>query len=57
MKSDYSRPLLGVLLGIGVGIALYVGTQNLGVGIGVGSALAIIFGGGAAVLGRVNHSN
>ena len=56
MKSDYARPLLGVLLGIGVGIALYAGTQDLGVGIGVGSGLAIVFGGGAALLGRANHS-
>jgi hypothetical protein len=50
------RPVIGVLIGIAVGIALSVGTGNLGVGIGVGTGLAIIFGGGAALLAKTKNS-
>jgi hypothetical protein len=46
------RPLIGVLVGVGAGLAIGVGTGNLGAGIGVGAGLSIIFGGGAALIGR-----
>ena len=52
MNSSNLRPLFGVLIGAGVGLALAVGTGNRAVGIGVGAGLAIIFGGGAMLLGK-----
>lgn len=52
MKTMNLRPLAGVLIGIAVGTALAAGTGQLGVGIGVGTGLAIVFGGGAALLNR-----
>ena len=46
------RAFVGVLIGVGVGIAIGVGTGNIGAGIGVGAGLAVVFGGGAALVKR-----
>ena len=46
------RPLIGVLLGVGVGVVLAAGTGQPGVAVGVGAGLSIIFGGGALLMDR-----
>ncbi len=50
MNAKVGRALLGVVIGWVVGVAIGTGTGNWGAGVGIGTGLAIVLGGGAALM-------
>lgn len=57
MDLDKLRVTFGLLMAIGAGIGVGLGTSNIGAGIGLAAGLAVLFGGGAYLAAGAKNSS